>query len=70
MFSSLDCCTYPFEKMNLKKNNFFETYPKIFLKLYNLTEKYKNEKQNNLDQLYVRKKYISFIKKLLGKKCN
>ena len=54
--------------MNLKKNNFFETYPKIFLKLNNLTEKYKNEKHNNSDQLYVRKKYISFIKKFIRKK--
>ena len=68
MFSSLDCCVYPFEKMNLKKNNFFETYPKIFLKLNNFTEKYKDEKHNNSDQLYVRKKYISFIKKVIRKK--
>ena len=68
MFSSLDCCVYPFEKMNMKKNNFFETYPKIFLKLNNLTEKYKNEKYNLSNQLNVRKKYISFIKKIILKK--
>ena len=68
MFSSLDCCVYPFEKMNLKKNNFFETYPKIFLKLNNLTEKYKNEKYNISNQLYVRKKYISYIKKFIRNK--
>ena len=68
IFSSLDCRVYPFEKINLKKINFFETYPKIFLKLNNLNERYKNEKHNDLNQLHVRERYISYIKKIILKK--
>ena len=68
MFASIDCSVYPFEKVDTNKINFFEVYPKSFLKNNNFLNQYKNENKNIEYQFYNRKKYTIAIKKFIEEK--